>query len=131
MPFHCCDLVTTLPRTSHDPAILRECQTGAGRPHDVSGRQMLIHTYHAVPMPRLCRGLERSLSDRHIHSMGWVWHGNGMACVKETRPHCVNQMGKTQSKHLAEQHGREKAWERHGMRESCLRVEDSWSAVCC
>jgi hypothetical protein len=27
-------------------------RTRAGRPHAVSGRPMLIHTYHAVPMPR-------------------------------------------------------------------------------
>jgi hypothetical protein len=32
-------------------------------------------------------------------------HGNGMACVNQTRPHNVNQMGKTQSKALAERHG--------------------------
>jgi hypothetical protein len=37
-----------------------------------------------------------------------------MVCVNQTRPHCVNQMGKTQSKPLAERHGRGKAWERHG-----------------
>jgi hypothetical protein len=29
-----------------------------------------------------------------------------MVCVNQTRPHCVNQMGKTQSKPLAERHGR-------------------------
>jgi hypothetical protein len=28
-----------------------------------------------------------------------------MACVNQTRPHCVNQIGKTQSKPLAERHG--------------------------
>jgi hypothetical protein len=66
--------------------------TRAGRPHAVSGRPMLIHTYHAA----LCRGLERSLSEQH---------GRGMACVNQTRPHCVNQIGKTQSKPLAERHG--------------------------
>jgi hypothetical protein len=85
-----------LPRPCHEPAILRQCRTWGGRPHAVSGRQMLIHTHHAVPMPRLCRGLERWLSERH-------W--NGTACVNQTRPHCVNQMGKTQSKPLAERHG--------------------------
>jgi hypothetical protein len=45
-------------------------------------------------------------------------HGNGMACVNPTRPHCINQMGETPSKALAEQHGRGTAWERHGMCES-------------
>jgi hypothetical protein len=38
--------------------------------------------------------------------------GNGMVYVNQTRPYCVNQMGKTQSKPLAE---------RHGMCESALR----------
>jgi hypothetical protein len=28
-----------------------------------------------------------------------------MVCVNQTWPHCVNQMGKTQSKALAERHG--------------------------
>jgi hypothetical protein len=28
-----------------------------------------------------------------------------MVCVNQTWPHCVNQMGKTQSKPLAERHG--------------------------
>jgi hypothetical protein len=49
-----------------------------------------------------------------------AWHGNGMACVNQTQPHCVNKMGKTQSKYLAERHGRVTAWERHVMRESVL-----------
>jgi hypothetical protein len=33
-----------------------------------------------------------------------AWQGNGIVCVNQTWPHCVNQMGKTQSKVLAEQH---------------------------
>jgi hypothetical protein len=52
-------------------------------------------------------------------------HGNGMACVNQTRLHYVNQMGKTQSKILAERHGRGTAgaqqgngrvtaWDQHG-----------------
>jgi hypothetical protein len=50
-----------------------------------------------------CRGLEKSLSERH---------GSGMACVNQTRPHCVNQMGKTQSKPLAARYGSGMAWVR-------------------
>jgi hypothetical protein len=49
----------------------------------------------------LCCGLEKSLSERHgrgkaraLHGMGVAWHGRGMACVNQTRPHCVNQIGK-------------------------------------
>jgi hypothetical protein len=32
-------------------------RTRTGRTHAVSGRPMLIHTYHAVPMPLLCRAV--------------------------------------------------------------------------
>ena len=34
-----------------------------------------------------------------------VWSEHGMASVNHTRPHCVNQMGKTHSKPLAPRHG--------------------------
>jgi len=44
-----------------------------------------------------------------------------MASVNQTRPHCVNQMGKTHSKPLAAQHGRGMAWARHAMCESALK----------
>ena len=47
-------------------------------------------------------------------------HGRGMASVNETRPHCVNQMGKTYSKFLAARHGRGTAWARHAMSESAF-----------
>ena len=43
-----------------------------------------------------------------------AWQGHGMASVNQTRPHCVNQMGKTYSKRLAGRHGRGTAWARHG-----------------
>jgi hypothetical protein len=98
----------------------------AGRQHAVVGQPILIHIYHGVPMlfpcrhpaanlPRPCHGLERSLSERHIRGIAGEWHGNGMVCVNQTRPHCVNQIGNTQSKPLEERHGRGKAWERHDM----------------
>ena len=51
-----------------------------------------------------------------------AWHGHGMASVNQTRPHCVNQMGKIHSKPLAARHGRGMAWERHAMCESALTV---------
>jgi hypothetical protein len=70
--------------------------------------------------------------------MGTAWerHGNGMACVNQTRPHNVNQMGKTQSNDLAERHGRGTAgeqqgngmgtaWERHGMCKSALSTPET------
>jgi hypothetical protein len=34
-----------------------------------------------------------------------AWHGRGMASVNQTRPHYVNQIRKTHSKHLAARHG--------------------------
>jgi hypothetical protein len=80
----------------------------AGRPHAVSGRSMLIHTYHAVPMLLSCRAV--TLGGRFQNGMVVAWHGRVMACVNQTRPHCVNQMGKTQSKPLAARHGRGTAW---------------------
>jgi hypothetical protein len=49
-----------------------------------------------------------------------AWHGRGMTSVNQTRPHCVNQMGKTISKPLAARHGRGTAWARHAMCESAL-----------
>jgi hypothetical protein len=49
-------------------------------------------------------------------------HGRGMASVNQTRPRCVNQIGKTHSKPLAARHGRGTAWARHAMCESALKV---------
>ena len=45
-----------------------------------------------------------------------VWHGHGMESMNQTRPHCVNQMGKTYSKPLAAQ---------HAMSESAFTVRSS------
>jgi hypothetical protein len=58
-----------------------------------------------------CHGLERSLTERLISGIAGDRHGNGMVCVNETRPHYVNQMGKTQSNDLAQRHGRGTAGE--------------------
>jgi hypothetical protein len=53
-----------------------------------------------------------------------AWHGRGkgmgMASVNQTRPHCVNQIGKTHSKPLAVRHGRGTVWARHDMCESAF-----------
>ena len=62
----------------------------------------------------LCCGLEKN-------GMVGSWNGHGMTSVNQTRPHCVNKMGKTHSKPLAAWHGRGTAWERHAMCESALR----------
>jgi hypothetical protein len=81
-------------------------RTQAGRLYAVSGRPMLIHTFHAMSMPRFAV----ALISRFQNGMVVVWHGRGKACVNQTWPHCVNQIGKTQSKPLAARHGRA----RHG-----------------
>jgi hypothetical protein len=80
-----------------------------------------VISWQVANMPSPCHGLERSLTERHISGMAGERHGNGMACVNQTRPHYVNQIGKTQSNDLAERHGRGTAWERHGMCDSALR----------
>ena len=49
-----------------------------------------------------------------------------MASVNQTRPHCVNQMGKTHSKPLAARHGRGTAWARQVMSESAFRIASAF-----
>jgi hypothetical protein len=49
-----------------------------------------------------------------LRRTAWALHGYGLASVNHTRPHCVNQMGKTHSKPLAAGHGRGTTWARHG-----------------
>src|SRR5215510_4372278 len=82
-------------------------RTRAGSPYAVSGQPMLIHTCHTMPMPRCAATLRSRLQN----GMVVAWHGRGMACVNQTRTHCVNQMENTQSKPLATRHGRGTAWE--------------------
>jgi hypothetical protein len=41
----------------------------------------------------LCRGLEKSLLERHGRGMARERHGRGMACVNQARQHCVNRDG--------------------------------------
>ena len=43
-----------------------------------------------------------------------------MASMNQTRPHCVNQMGKTHSKPLAARYGRGTAWAQHGHGMLCV-----------
>jgi hypothetical protein len=77
----------------------------AGCQHADSGRPMLIYTYHAVPMPSPSRDPAMTLRVRFQKGIFVAWQRNGMVCVNQTRPHYVNQMGKKQSKALAERHG--------------------------
>jgi len=73
--------------------IFVELRVVAGRSRTRAGSPQAVST--AV----LCRGLEKN-------GMVRAWHGRSMASVNQTRPHCVNQMGKTHSKPLAARHGR-------------------------
>jgi hypothetical protein len=65
----------------------------------------------------LCRGLKKSLSERHGRGMARVRHG---MFESNTAAVCKSK-GKTQSKPLAARHGRGTAWERHGMCELALK----------
>jgi hypothetical protein len=90
--------------------IFVELRAVAGRSRRRAGSPQAVSQ-----MAVLCRDLEKN-------GMVSAWHGRGMASVNQTRPHCVNQMGKTHSKHLAARHGRETAWARHAMCESAFTV---------
>jgi len=67
----------------------------------------------------LCRGLEKN-------GMIGARYGHGIGGVNQTRPHCVNQIGKTHSKPLAARNGRGTAWTRHAMCESAVTRLRTW-----
>ena len=90
-------------------------------------RPCLIHTCHAMPMPCSDHAVLLKATAQYGHretavlfcgleknGMVGAWSEHGMASVNQTRPHCVNHMGKTHSKPLAARHGRRTAWARHG-----------------
>ena len=72
----------------------------------------------------LCCGFEKN-------DIGTAWHELGMASVNQTRPHCVNQMGKTHSKPLAARHGMDAVWARHAMCESAFSTFRSSTVMGC
>jgi hypothetical protein len=61
---------------------------------------MLIHTRHAHAA--LCRGLDKSLSERHVRGMARARHG---MCESNTAALCKSN-GKDTIKPLAARHGR-------------------------
>ena len=68
-------------------------------------RPCLIRTCHAHAMLRPCRssqGHSTAVERRPCCGL----EKNGMASVNQTRPYCVNRMGKTHSKPLTARHGR-------------------------
>jgi hypothetical protein len=77
--------------------IFVELRVVAGRSRTRAGSPRPYLNGRAVPWP---------WEERHGQSMAWARHGHGMTSVNQTRPHCVNQMGKTNSKPLAARHGR-------------------------
>ena len=84
---------------------------------------------HAPTMPFLSKPQHSTTVSRRpccaLRRTAWSEHG--MASVNHTRPHCVNQMGKTHSKPLAARHGRGTACELHAMFESTLQIKKrSW-----
>ena len=144
IPVYCCTAVDNKGRFTHsmpcpcrahsDPLPCRAAKGLECISHLIyTVRPCLIHTCHAMPMhcfdhavllkttaqhgrgetAVLCCGLEKN-------GMVTAWHGHGMASVNQTRPHCVNQMGKTHSKPLAARHGRGTAWSRHGNGMLCV-----------
>jgi len=95
--------------------IFVELRVVAGRSRTRAGSSQAVSR-------RLCCtvALRRTAWSEQGMGVAWAWHG--MASVNQTRPHCVNQMGKTHSKPLAARHGRGMAWARHAMCESALIV---------
>ena len=82
---------------------------------------------HAVPLScRAAKGLQGhsiarpSRDGRAVALKRTARSEHGMASVNQTRPHFVNQMGKTHSKPLAARHGRGTAWARHGHGMLCV-----------
>ena len=81
-------------------------ETRAGSPQVVSRRPCCAVT------------LRRTAWSEHGMGAAWAWHG--MASVNQTRPHCVNQTGKTHSKPLAARYGWGTEWARHGHGMLCV-----------
>jgi hypothetical protein len=95
-------------------------RTRAGRPHAAYGRPMLIHTCHSMPILRCAVALRC----RFQKGIVGAWHGCGKACVNQTRPYCINQIGKKHFKPLASRHGMSAACKRHGMCEIAFNLHN-------
>jgi hypothetical protein len=118
----------TSPRTSQTPL----CFTLATWPLQSEIGMLLINfleldvvaarvtSWQVANMPSTCHHPAMALRGRLQKGTLVARQGNGMACVNQTRPHYVNQMGKTQSNDLAERHGRGTAGEQHGNGMVCV-----------
>jgi hypothetical protein len=78
--------------------------------------------FPVAPLP--CRSFPFDLHSAVVFDSHIPWHGTceSALCLNQTRPHCVNQIGKPPSKPLAERHGRGTAWERRGMCKSAFNM---------
>jgi hypothetical protein len=111
-----------MPFPCREPAILRECCFTLATASEIG--MLLITNFlelgvasrqHAVTLPpRPCHEPAMASRGRFLKGIFVAWQGNGMACVNQTLPHCVNQMGNTKSKALVERLGRGTAGEWHG-----------------
>jgi hypothetical protein len=88
-----------------------ELDVVAARGRKLASCQHAVSCRHpATTLPRPCHNPAMALRSHFQKVIFKAWQGNGMVCVNQTWPHCVNQMGKTQSKALVERHGRGTAW---------------------
>jgi hypothetical protein len=99
MPFTCRSPAATLPLPCHPPPV-----PNAGT--SPTCRLWMADVNSHIP----CRSPAVALRGRFQKGIFVAWQGKGMACVNQTRPHSVNQMGKTQSKPLAKRRGSGTAW---------------------
>ena len=79
-------------------------------------RPCLVHTCHAMPMPCSDHAVLLNATAQHgrvVALRRTALSEHGMAGVNQTRPHCVNQMGKAHSKPLS-------AWAMHGNGMLCV-----------
>ena len=87
--------------------IFVELRVVAGRSRTRAGSSQAVSR-----RPCFALALRRTAWSEHGMGAEWAWAWHGMASVNQTRPHCVNQMGKTNSKPLA-------AWQGNGMGTAC------------
>jgi hypothetical protein len=73
--------------------VVGRSQTQVGCPHANSHKT--CHA-HVTPMPHSVVILRNHFQN----GMVLAWYRRSMVCVNQTQPHCVNQMGMTQSKPL-------------------------------
>ena len=120
-------------------AMLRPCRSSQG--HGTAWPSRDGRVWFTLAMPCPCHALTMPFFSRAQHCTAvsrrpcsavslrrMAWSEYGMASMNQTRPHCVNQIGKTHSKPLAARHGRGTAWARIAMCESALNVPSYYTS---